>query len=84
MVAVTFAAARSGWTGSAGSATSSDPLRLEAVASNRNTAQKHVWRAAIVLLSVDGTSTTEIMAIRHLQIAVPAAHMISKCDTSVL
>ena len=39
----------------------SDRLRLEAVASNRNTAQKHVWRAAIVLLSADGIGTTEIM-----------------------
>jgi transposase len=41
--------------------TASDRLRLEAVASNRNTAQKHVWRAAIVLLSADGVGTTEIM-----------------------
>ena len=39
----------------------SDRLRLEAVARNRNTAQKHVWRAAIVLLSADGLGTTEIM-----------------------
>src|ERR687894_2905552 len=41
--------------------TASDRLRLEAVASNRNTAQKHVWRAAIVLLSAVGLGTTEIM-----------------------
>jgi DNA invertase Pin-like site-specific DNA recombinase len=41
--------------------TSSDRLRLEAVASNRNTPQKHVWRAAIVLLSADGIGATEIM-----------------------
>ena len=41
--------------------TSSDRLRLEAVISNRNTAQKHVWRATIVLLSVGGVGTTEIM-----------------------
>jgi transposase len=41
--------------------TSSDRLRLEAVTSNRNTAQKHVWRAAIVLLSADGIGTTGIM-----------------------
>src|SRR5918993_3165563 len=41
--------------------TSSDRLRLEAVISNRNTAQKHVWRAAIVLLSADGVGTTDIM-----------------------
>jgi len=41
--------------------TPSDRQRLEAVASNRNTAQKHVWRAVIVLLSADGICTTEIM-----------------------
>lgn len=41
--------------------TPSDRQRLEAVASNRNTAQKHVWRAVIVLLSADGVCTTEIM-----------------------
>src|SRR5215213_349225 len=40
---------------------SSDRQRLEAVISNRNTAQKHVWRAAIVLLSADGVGTAEIM-----------------------
>src|SRR5919107_5010259 len=38
-----------------------DQLRLEAIVGNRNTAQKHVWRAAIVLLSADGVGTTEIM-----------------------
>src|SRR3982750_1482079 len=38
-----------------------DRVRLEAVAGNRNTAQKHGWRAAIVLLSADGLGTTEIM-----------------------
>jgi transposase len=41
--------------------TPADRLRLEAVASNRNTAQKHVWRAAIVLLRADGLGATEIM-----------------------
>jgi transposase len=41
--------------------TSSDRQRLEVVISNRNTAQKHVWRAAIVLLSADGVGTAEIM-----------------------
>ena len=41
--------------------TPSDRLGLEALTSNRNTAQKHVWRAAIVLLSADGLGTTEIM-----------------------
>ena len=41
--------------------TSSDRQRIEAVISNRNTAQKHVWRAAIVLLTTDGVGTAEIM-----------------------
>src|SRR5215217_6339683 len=41
--------------------TSSDRLHLEAVARNRNAAQKHAWRATIVLLSADGVGTTEIM-----------------------
>src|ERR1700726_1345701 len=35
--------------------------RLQAVARNRNAPQKHVWRAAIVLLSADGVGTIEIM-----------------------
>ena len=38
-----------------------DRLRLEGVVRDRNAAQKHVWRAAIVLLSADGAGTTEIM-----------------------
>jgi transposase len=38
-----------------------DRHRLEAIVGNRNTAQKHVWRAAIVLLSADGVGTSEIM-----------------------
>ena len=33
---------------------SSDRLRLEGVVKERNFAQKHVWRAAIILLSVNG------------------------------
>src|SRR4051794_41883912 len=39
----------------------SDRLCLEAHISNRNTVQKQVWRAAIVLLSADGVGTAEIM-----------------------
>ena len=39
----------------------SDRRRLEALVGNRNTAQKHVWRARIVLLSADGLGTVEIM-----------------------
>src|SRR5215472_2622230 len=35
--------------------------RLEALAGNRNAAQKHVWRARIVLLSAAGVGTNEIM-----------------------
>jgi hypothetical protein len=38
-----------------------DRHRLEAIAGDLNTAQKHVWRANIVLLSADGVGTNEIM-----------------------
>src|SRR5258707_13881268 len=38
-----------------------DRRRLKALARDRNTAQKHVWRANIVLLSADGVGTNEIM-----------------------
>jgi transposase len=34
---------------------------LKAVARNRNSPQKHVWRAKIILLSADGVGTKEIM-----------------------
>jgi Homeodomain-like domain len=34
---------------------------LEAVVANRNSPQKHVWRASIVLLTADGRGTAEIM-----------------------
>ena len=40
---------------------SADRRRLEAVVNDRNAAQKHVWRAAIVLASADGLGTHEIM-----------------------
>ncbi len=39
----------------------SDRTRLEAIVSNRNAPQKHVWRAQIVLLSADRIGTVEIM-----------------------
>ena len=39
----------------------SDRLRLEALVADRNTSQKHVWRARIVLLSADGLGTHAIM-----------------------
>lgn len=38
-----------------------DRAELEAVISNRNSPQKHVWRARIVLLTADGHGTAEIM-----------------------
>lgn len=34
---------------------------LETVVANRNSPQKHVWRAKIVLLTADGRGTAEIM-----------------------
>jgi hypothetical protein len=40
---------------------SSDRLRLAGVVGDRSAAQKHVWRAAIILLSTDGVGTHEIM-----------------------
>ncbi len=38
-----------------------DRARLEAVAVNRNSRQKHVWRVRIVLLTADRLGTAEIM-----------------------
>src|SRR5208337_3772603 len=38
-----------------------DRTHLEAVVSDRNRPQKHVWRAQIVLLTADGCGTSEIM-----------------------
>jgi transposase len=40
---------------------SADRCLLEALVGDRNTAQKHVWRAAIILLSADGVGTHAIM-----------------------
>ena len=39
----------------------SDRLRLEQVVRDRNAAQKHVWRARIILLSADSVGTAAIM-----------------------
>ncbi len=36
-------------------------FRLERTVRDRNAAQKHVWWAAIILLSADGIGTSEIM-----------------------
>lgn len=38
-----------------------DLSKLKAVVANRNSPQKHVWRAKIVLLTADGRGTAEIM-----------------------
>ena len=38
-----------------------DRRRLKALARDRNTPHKHVWRAEIVLLSADAVGTNEIM-----------------------
>ena len=38
-----------------------DRQRLAAIVANRNSPQKHVWRARIVLLTADGVGTAEIM-----------------------
>jgi hypothetical protein len=38
-----------------------DRVRLDAVVADRNSPQKHVWRARIVLRSADGCGTHEIM-----------------------
>jgi len=41
--------------------TPSDRRRVEAIVRDRNAAQKHAWRAAIVLLTAEGVGTNEIM-----------------------
>lgn len=41
--------------------TRQDRRRLEAITKDRNSSQKHAWRAAIVLLSADDVGTNEIM-----------------------
>jgi hypothetical protein len=38
-----------------------DRARLEAIVADRNSAEKHVWRARIVLVTGDGLGTNEIM-----------------------
>src|SRR6187455_3889198 len=41
--------------------TAADRCRLAVIAGDRNSPQKHVWRAEIVLLTADGLGTVEIM-----------------------
>jgi hypothetical protein len=38
-----------------------DRKRLRSIVDNRNSLQKHVWRARIVLATADGVGTVEIM-----------------------
>jgi transposase len=40
---------------------STDRSELDAIVADRNSPQKHVWRAKIVLLTADGCGTAEIM-----------------------
>jgi transposase len=40
--------------------TPADRARLEAVAADRNSPQKHVWRAKVVLAAADGHGTAAI------------------------
>jgi hypothetical protein len=41
--------------------TAADRGRLQSIVADRNSPQKHVWRAQIVLLSADGIGTMAIM-----------------------
>ena len=41
--------------------TAADRQQLAAIVADRNSPQKHVWRAQIVLLTADGCGTAEIM-----------------------
>ena len=41
--------------------TAEDRLRLEGIIGDGNAAQKHVWRAKIILATADGCGTSEIM-----------------------
>ena len=48
-------------TGTIVEVTAADRVRLETVGADRNSPQKHVWRAWIVLLTAEGCGTAEIM-----------------------
>ena len=48
-------------TGSVVGVSAAGRRRLAAVVADRNSPQKHVWRAAIVLPTADGLGTAEIM-----------------------
>jgi hypothetical protein len=38
-----------------------DRARLEVIVADRNSPQKHVWRARIILATADGCGTAEVM-----------------------
>ena len=40
--------------------TAEDRVRLDTIIRNRNSAQKHVWRARIIVLTAEGAGTTAI------------------------
>ena len=40
--------------------TAQDRVRRDTIIRNRNSAQKHVWRARIIVLTADGAGTTAI------------------------
>jgi transposase len=44
------------------SVSAADRRRLESIVADRNAAQKHVWRARIVLFTADGLGTNAVMA----------------------
>jgi hypothetical protein len=46
-----------------------DRARLEAIVADRNSPQKHLWRARIILASADGCGTAEVM--RRAGVAKP-------------
>jgi len=48
-------------TGISFTVSATDRQRLTALVRDRNAPQKHVWRAEIILLSIDGLGTVEIM-----------------------
>src|SRR5207302_5984250 len=41
--------------------TPADRVRLQSIIRDRNSPQKHVWRARIIVLTADGAGTTAIM-----------------------
>ena len=41
--------------------TPADRVRLQSIIRDRNSPQKHVWRARIVVLTADGEGTTAVM-----------------------